>query len=798
MSISDILPLVKFFLSSFNYFLSFDLKWRPKMAERVVATVKKSESEQKCSNSCKQNPGFNSSGPTADRILQFQRTAGNQAVQRVIKSRALQAKIKIGQLNDKCEQEADRVAEQVMKMPDPVFQRRCAKCNGDEKKILQAKESPRQIKVTQNQDVPPIVHEVLRSSGAPLDAETRAFMEPRFGQDFSWVRVHKDEKAAESARAVNSLAYSVGYNVVFDTGQHTLGSVSGQRLLAHELTHVIQQASASDQQSIILRSCDDISKKQTNKLSVGTPVKSVTQTATTTLMRKVKRESHDPDREWQVACVKRLGGCSNTRSGGIPTSEEIAQYNQECRKQTGYSDDVTPTSDECLRTQKELEPAKVSFELADAPISSSAHTRVKKWLAANKSDIIASETFFMVDRRAIAGAIAWEAMENILPISARAVGPGKVHYSTSRLPFVEGDPVAKQIEQAGYMPKQSMSKRKEILATPQGAIKYIAAIMKAEADEAVKAGYHLNCNPPMLTTFYNAWDFPGVKSLFATKKAPSPLVPNDKMGGWVDKNINFLEDAVGKPDASMCSQTRTLINTSSALLKNEYKVTGDMKQQKGENIGGLDKEEEKRSSIINTVLGLMEEHYLMGAAGQVPGKGGGANSRGVLMNPENHSASIDVDYGKNKGIKSHVCGGRYSKVQSLPEGDPSNETHQSSPQKYKWKRTSDGDEVSGEACEGKRHFDCGGFVTFCYRAACPQVKYPGGVDVLPNSSEWREVQKDKVQKGDIAYRSGHVGVCISDSKVISALGKKWGIHQESVGTYNRFGYLACIKDAAEK
>ena len=67
-------------------------------------------------------------------------------------------------------------------------------------------------------DVPPIVHEVLNSSGEPLDATTRAFFEPRFGHDFSRVRVHTDEQAAESARLVNARAYTVGDNVVMRSG----------------------------------------------------------------------------------------------------------------------------------------------------------------------------------------------------------------------------------------------------------------------------------------------------------------------------------------------------------------------------------------------------------------------------------------------------------------------------------------------------------------------------------------------------------------------------------------------------
>jgi len=95
-------------------------------------------------------------------------------------------------------------------------------------------------------DVPPIVQEVLRSPGQPLDAETRAFMEPRFGHDFSGVRVHTDAKAVESARTVDALAYTVGHDVVFGAGQYAPGTSAGRRLLAHELVHTIQQGTASD------------------------------------------------------------------------------------------------------------------------------------------------------------------------------------------------------------------------------------------------------------------------------------------------------------------------------------------------------------------------------------------------------------------------------------------------------------------------------------------------------------------------------------------------------------------------
>jgi peptidoglycan/xylan/chitin deacetylase (PgdA/CDA1 family) len=101
--------------------------------------------------------------------------------------------------------------------------------------------------------VPPIVQEVLYSPGQPLDAATRAFMEPRFGHDFSQVRVHTDGKASKSAHAVNALAYTVGRHVVFRAGQFTPTTDAGRGLLAHELAHVIQQERQSDLSKVPLQ-----------------------------------------------------------------------------------------------------------------------------------------------------------------------------------------------------------------------------------------------------------------------------------------------------------------------------------------------------------------------------------------------------------------------------------------------------------------------------------------------------------------------------------------------------------------
>src|SRR5687767_6762162 len=89
--------------------------------------------------------------------------------------------------------------------------------------------------------MPTKVREVLASPGRPLAQSTRGFMEPRFGHDFSQVRVHTDARAADSARAIRARAYTVGRHVAFAGGEPSIHDPRGRRLLAHELTHVVQQ-----------------------------------------------------------------------------------------------------------------------------------------------------------------------------------------------------------------------------------------------------------------------------------------------------------------------------------------------------------------------------------------------------------------------------------------------------------------------------------------------------------------------------------------------------------------------------
>jgi hypothetical protein len=120
-------------------------------------------------------------------------------------------------------------------------------------------ESPAATAAPSVSQVPPIVDDVLRSPGQPLDPTTRAFMEPRLGQDFSQVRVHTNEQAAESARAIDALAYTVGQDVAFGPGQYAPNTADGATLLAHELTHVAQQAPGGGPESPPAKAISDSS-----------------------------------------------------------------------------------------------------------------------------------------------------------------------------------------------------------------------------------------------------------------------------------------------------------------------------------------------------------------------------------------------------------------------------------------------------------------------------------------------------------------------------------------------------------
>jgi len=144
--------------------------------------------------------------------------------------------LKISNPGDEHELAAGRIADHVMRSPEPAAHHSTPSVRDDHS----------------------IISKALHSSGRPLDGETRAYMEPRFGRDFSNVRVHTDSTAAESAQAVGANAYTVGSDIVFNTGKYAPARSSGLKLLAHELAHVSQQSTAASGVVELWRDADDL------------------------------------------------------------------------------------------------------------------------------------------------------------------------------------------------------------------------------------------------------------------------------------------------------------------------------------------------------------------------------------------------------------------------------------------------------------------------------------------------------------------------------------------------------------
>lgn len=147
------------------------------------------------------------------------------------------ARLAMSRSGDASEQEAQRASEQVMRIPrlDPA--------QGFSPIPLHPADARNAASMT---DPLPLAN-VLAAGGHPLDADTRAFMEPRFQKDFSHVRLHSDARAGASARAVQARAFTIGHHIVLGSGQYAPGTAAGQALLAHELAHVVQQSSISPQ-----------------------------------------------------------------------------------------------------------------------------------------------------------------------------------------------------------------------------------------------------------------------------------------------------------------------------------------------------------------------------------------------------------------------------------------------------------------------------------------------------------------------------------------------------------------------
>jgi outer membrane protein OmpA-like peptidoglycan-associated protein len=426
----------------------------------------------------------------------------------------VQTKLQVSTPGDQYEQEADIVADLVMRMPNATIQRACAGCSDGSTECPDCKSEVSDTVQRKAEGVSGslgYVSDNLLSylgSGQPLDSGTRDFFEPRFGRDFAHIRLHSDEHATASAHELAALAYTVGNHVVVDATKYSSSSDAGRRLLAHELTHAIQQRStafpdlvtssvpdnrnvatraprfatgqtseiSSHQTGAVLQRLGDPTRKPSDVLcetaqSTVTPSDSVmfpnrvstlsssaralirhfvegwrnsggnvhvrvdgfaSQPGTEELnwrlscerAEAVARELMNPSsgiegipqgfinvvahgqtssrgadaaanrraditlgpapgpsppvpvppvsppahptvtdescrRARQVECVKRLGGCANTRAGGIPSPEEIMRYNLECRSGTGYEGgDATPTPEECTSRNASPTPSE--------------------------------------------------------------------------------------------------------------------------------------------------------------------------------------------------------------------------------------------------------------------------------------------------------------------------------------------------------------------------------------------------------------------------------------------------------
>lgn len=217
---------------------------------------------------------------SGDRSLRhLQQSHGNQAVQRLAKAR-VQPRLEVGRPDDRYEREADRVARQVMRKPQsivspPTMNRSpsqtesqdgmCARCQQrlTQGKPLDCEECERTL---QRKERSPEAQGIdsgferqiqsLRGSGSRLPQSALTFFESRFGRDFGDVRVHTGPRAHKAARSIRATAFTLGRDIFFSSGAYRLGTPTGDRLLAHELTHVVQQ-SASPDSGRIQRECVD-------------------------------------------------------------------------------------------------------------------------------------------------------------------------------------------------------------------------------------------------------------------------------------------------------------------------------------------------------------------------------------------------------------------------------------------------------------------------------------------------------------------------------------------------------------
>jgi hypothetical protein len=211
--------------------------------------------------------------------------------------------------------------------------------------------------------------------GTPLSPATRAHMETAFSADFSGVRLHTGAAADKAASSLHANAFTAGTDIVFRSSAYQSSTPSGDRLLAHELAHVVQQARGMPGAAIDGGPSDPLERAAElasaaaeqeahgvgNAATQRAPLPALSGQPVTVARQGIDAggptdagvssdaaPAYPARRSYQTNCVIRLGGCASSRPAGIPTAEEIADYNAQCRPETSYTGpDVTPSDEEC-------------------------------------------------------------------------------------------------------------------------------------------------------------------------------------------------------------------------------------------------------------------------------------------------------------------------------------------------------------------------------------------------------------------------------------------------------------------
>lgn len=244
------------------------------------------EKEKESSSDRQRDGGKESSSSKAESgsVASLHRTVGNQTVQRLYQRGEIQASMAVSQPGDPAEREAERVADEVLRMPKPESVGPLT--TTDVNVISRSRSSGPEFDENEAEQI-----KSLDGGGKPLSYSTRSFFEPRFGRDFSDVRVHTGHKVEEAAQSINARAFTHKNDVVFRQGEFSPDTSEGKRLLAHELTHVVQQ---DEQDSVGYSSDAIVQRKNGGQSKEGSRVKTAGKDSTGKGGAKQKELQIDP------------------------------------------------------------------------------------------------------------------------------------------------------------------------------------------------------------------------------------------------------------------------------------------------------------------------------------------------------------------------------------------------------------------------------------------------------------------------------------------------------------------------